>query len=465
MIVGYEYVNLLNLFYKQLKMEEEKMKRILSILLSMALIASLLVSMSVNSFAVAVKENANGDDVATVETTVESIDATEFANSGKALDAGTYGWLITTTVTFNEDYMPNVKYGATYEGRLVNGLSFEYFLGEEIIYSKKSGPKTTYYAFSSDATLAMTLTADKQNITYIYAPQLVDETYPLDLAWADDNYDWDNGVERPVIVQKTYVATTVPSFNMDVKTVITNSLLEEENEVPVITLDTISPQYWERDMAVGEVETTTYNITFVVDGQEDVVVEVAENELPEYPNGTPSKDGYTFEGWDKTIVEATEDATYTAVFKEIVIPDAVEVTNVAANNKNVFPGTTSPIMTVMVGESEVELDITKLHRVDTTFNYTGALAEMGMLFIPKAVVDADDSIDATAESIANSGKAANANCSELPEDITGVNTNVTFKAGLYNVPAEYKGITIYAVPYYTLSGGTRQYYTVQTTTF
>ena len=89
---------------------------------------------------------------------------------------------------------------------------------------------------------------------------------------------------------------------------------------------------------------------------------------------------------------------------------------------------------------------------------------MGMLFVPKAVVD-EAEIEATVDAIVAADIAKDANCSNLPGEITGGTTNVVFKAGLVNVPEAYKGITIYAIPYYTLSGGARQYHGVIETTF
>ncbi len=67
----------------------------------------------------------------------------------------------------------------------------------------------------------------------------------------------------------------------------------------------------------------TYEITFKVDGQDDVVITVNAGETPEYPYGTPIKQAdaqytYTFAGWDPEIVPAAEDATYTAVWDQIV---------------------------------------------------------------------------------------------------------------------------------------------------
>ncbi|MBO4962199.1 MAG: InlB B-repeat-containing protein [Clostridia bacterium] len=61
------------------------------------------------------------------------------------------------------------------------------------------------------------------------------------------------------------------------------------------------------------------NITWVVDGKTTTVV-VKKGTMPEY-NGVPYKYGYEFIGWDKTIVTATADATYTAKFTDTSVWD------------------------------------------------------------------------------------------------------------------------------------------------
>ncbi len=63
---------------------------------------------------------------------------------------------------------------------------------------------------------------------------------------------------------------------------------------------------------VAQWDIYTYTITFKLEnGEDDVIVSVDHGEMPEAPTGF-SKEGYSFDGWDKTIVEATEDAIYTA---------------------------------------------------------------------------------------------------------------------------------------------------------
>lgn len=62
-------------------------------------------------------------------------------------------------------------------------------------------------------------------------------------------------------------------------------------------------------------EPTKYTITWK-DG-DDVLktTEVEEGKLPVYGDN-PTKEGFDFTGWEPELVEATEDATYTAQFEE-----------------------------------------------------------------------------------------------------------------------------------------------------
>ncbi len=64
-------------------------------------------------------------------------------------------------------------------------------------------------------------------------------------------------------------------------------------------------------------ELNSYEITFVLDnGEDDVVVSTDHGAVPVAPTGF-TKEGYTFEGWDPELVEASEDATYTALWEEV----------------------------------------------------------------------------------------------------------------------------------------------------
>ena len=66
-------------------------------------------------------------------------------------------------------------------------------------------------------------------------------------------------------------------------------------------------------------KTTQFTVTWIVNGVSTTET-YAEGATPVFPNGTPTKPEdasytYTFTGWDKEIVAATEDTTYTAQFE------------------------------------------------------------------------------------------------------------------------------------------------------
>lgn len=86
---------------------------------------------------------------------------------------------------------------------------------------------------------------------------------------------------------------------------------------------------WNKEIAVATGNTTykasweaikTYAITFDANGgtfengKDQVIVNIEENTKPSAP--TPTKSGYVFQGWDKEITTATENTTYTAMWKE-----------------------------------------------------------------------------------------------------------------------------------------------------
>lgn len=83
-----------------------------------------------------------------------------------------------------------------------------------------------------------------------------------------------------------------------------------------------------------EPEPTTFTITWVnYDATVLKTETVTEGEVPTYTGETPARadDGeytYTFTGWTPTVVSATADATYTAVYEQTAIePDPAEPTN------------------------------------------------------------------------------------------------------------------------------------------
>ena len=77
--------------------------------------------------------------------------------------------------------------------------------------------------------------------------------------------------------------------------------------------------------------TTTYTVTWKVEGQDDVTQTYEEGATPAYPNGTPEKAAdeqytYTFAGWSPEVVAVTGNATYTAQFTATPIVPETPVT-------------------------------------------------------------------------------------------------------------------------------------------
>ncbi|MBR5676518.1 MAG: leucine-rich repeat protein [Paludibacteraceae bacterium] len=113
-----------------------------------------------------------------------------------------------------------------------------------------------------------------------------------------------------------------------------------------------------------------------VDGDGNITTQfVEEGEMPEVPasatkTATDTK-AYIFNGWDKTVVAATEDATYTAQFTEIDL-----ITNVALTVE--FPDTGDEIQSHGYGYTPEALGLTDLcpkdafYHVDNIYFYNAA---------------------------------------------------------------------------------------------
>ncbi len=93
-----------------------------------------------------------------------------------------------------------------------------------------------------------------------------------------------------------------------------------DKEVTAVTENTTYTASWEA--------IKTYAITFDANGgtfengKDQVIVNIEENTRPSAP--TPTKEGYVFQGWDKEIEIATENTTYTAIWKELSLDDLEE---------------------------------------------------------------------------------------------------------------------------------------------
>lgn len=112
---------------------------------------------------------------------------------------------------------------------------------------------------------------------------------------------------------ETYVKGATPSFKGSTDKPMTNSHIYTfkgwDKEIVPVTADvTYTAQYEEYAKIV---------VTWVVDGKTTVEY-YGNGEFPNYKGETDKEQDddyvYTFKGWDKTIAEATEDVTYTAVY-------------------------------------------------------------------------------------------------------------------------------------------------------
>ena len=111
----------------------------------------------------------------------------------------------------------------------------------------------------------------------------------------------------------------------------------------------------------------TYQITWKVDGQEDVITTVNAGETPVYPNGTPTKAAdaqytYTFKAWDPEVVPAAADATYTATWETTVNEYNIKFVN--------YDGTVLQESAVAYGETPVYNGETPTKDPTNTTTYT-----------------------------------------------------------------------------------------------
>lgn len=119
---------------------------------------------------------------------------------------------------------------------------------------------------------------------------------------------------------------------LETDTVLHGDMPSYDGETPTKPADaenTYAFLSWDKELApvtedvtytavFGSSAITYYNITFIVRGESHVVV-CAEMNTPSYAAPiTYQQDGktYAFQGWDKEVVPATEEATYTAVYTE-----------------------------------------------------------------------------------------------------------------------------------------------------
>ena len=145
---------------------------------------------------------------------------------------------------------------------------------------------------------------------------------------------WVTEGKEPVIVTEKYTYGATPVYKGETPTKAetdkyTYTFAGWGNVVPVTSDATYTAQF---DSTVK-----TYQITWIVNGT-PYIANVAYDETPVYPNGTPTKDAdaqytYTFTGWSPAVETVTGNATYVADFSATVntytvtwVIDGVETT-------------------------------------------------------------------------------------------------------------------------------------------
>lgn len=109
-------------------------------------------------------------------------------------------------------------------------------------------------------------------------------------------------------------------------------------------------------------EPTTYTITWIVNGQTSTTT-VEEGAMPTFTGSTVKDDDdrytYAFAGWSPTVVAATADATYTAVYNKTAKEPAVQTYT------NLFDPAQAKINTRLSNSNELKTDANAAGKVTT----------------------------------------------------------------------------------------------------
>jgi len=153
----------------------------------------------------------------------------------------------------------------------------------------------------------------------------IENQFEMDFSgWEAKSYNvtWKNYDDSVLETDTDVLGGTLPEYNGEIPTkagytfmgwaTTLNGTPVAQNKLPKITGDTT---YY----AIFASNDEICNITWVVDGNTTTTA-VLNGAMPVF-DGIPYKYGYVFTGWDKDIVSATENATYTALFSDISVWD------------------------------------------------------------------------------------------------------------------------------------------------
>lgn len=285
------------------------------------------------------------EELLTIEAIKGRTDFTEFPDLPKDPNKGSYyeEWLKedfndqkTTVFTAVVRNKVTVYFNPNIEGE---SEQLTYVIpGDKI--SKPEDPSKEGHTFLGWYVTAVgeeTLDEDAQHL-YFKEPYDVEETMTLTAKWEPKEYDitYKDGADGEVFETKTVPGTYGEDLPIP---------FEEEPKRSGYAFDywyeegTNGNEAYGESMVRGNVTlvakwTPTYTVTYTdgVEGEEifeDQTHTLREGaETPAF-DGTPTREGYTFEGWDKTIADTvTADVTYTAQWKvkETVVPPTTAAT-------------------------------------------------------------------------------------------------------------------------------------------
>ncbi len=155
------------------------------------------------------------------------------------------------------------------------------------------------------------------NIT-VYAVYDVKDIYPVAY--------YDGVSETPLLSEKIEVGQATPVYDADPNTEgIQNPTREyytfvkwDPTVAETVTEAATYTARWKANVDVNENniadQEECFDITWKVEGQDDLVVPVKWGQIPAYDETVPAPINKTFAGWDVKPVAVTNDATYTAIF-------------------------------------------------------------------------------------------------------------------------------------------------------